>query len=97
MKEEKKINFKALGKAVIVLKPEIKQETESGIFKGEEILKEERKLKENTYLEVLAVGSDVVHVKVGDFILASGTLNSLVIDDVECGYLYEPSIVGIKL
>ena len=97
MEEEKEIKFKALGKTIIVKAPQVKQDTKSGIFKGEEVLKEERKLKENTYLEVLAIGEEVTKVNVGNLILVSGVIHKLVIDDIECGYLYEPSVVGIKL
>jgi hypothetical protein len=95
--EEKKINFKALGRAIIVLKPELKQETESGIFKGDEILKEEKKFLDQQFLEVLEVGDDVKKIKPGDRILCSGMLTTIIIDGVECGFTYEPSIVGIKL
>lgn len=94
---KKEIKFKALGKAIIVLKPEVKEDTEAGLYKGETIVKEEKKAAENTYLEVLAVGPDVEHIKVGDRILVSATIHTLVIDGVECGFIYEPSVVGIKL
>jgi DNA polymerase II small subunit/DNA polymerase delta subunit B len=94
--KKKKINFKVLGKIVIVLKPEVKEETESGIYKGENIIKEEKKLKESEYLEVIGVGDEITKVKLGDMILVNGTITGVVIDGIECGVLYEPSIIGIK-
>ncbi len=95
--DEKKINFKALGRVIIVVKPEVEEKTESGIYKGTEVIKAESKLGKNEYLEVLEVGSLVEHVKRGDRILVSGTIVSVTIDEISCGYLYEGSVVGIKL
>lgn len=97
MGEEKVIKFKALGRAIIVKKPEIKEDTAAGLYKGKEVLAAEAKLTNSTFLEVLAIGNEVEKVKVGDMILIDRAPIEVTIDDIVCGYLYEPSVVGIKL
>lgn len=93
---EKKIKFRVLGRAIIVLKPAIEEDTVSGIYKGKEVLAAEAKLTNSTFLEVLAVGNEVTKITIGDMILVDRAPIEVTIDDVVCGYVYEPSVVGIK-
>ena len=68
-------NFKTLKDQLVVLVPELKKETESGIVIPETVLAERMKERGvNEFFKVIAVGEDVKTIKVGDFVLCSRVL-----------------------
>jgi hypothetical protein len=69
--------IKAANDNVIVLIPIIKEETESGLFKGDSVVKEEVKTVTKLTLEVISVGPNTQCISVGDQILVERNVTEL--------------------
>jgi co-chaperonin GroES (HSP10) len=65
-------SFKTRKDQLVVLIPELKKETESGIIIPESVLAERLQQRGgDVFFEVIAVGSEVTDIKVGDKVLVS--------------------------
>ena len=58
---------------ILVLVPSVKETTDSGIIKGDQVIEEERK-KQDVFLHVIAVADDVESVVPGDRIFVQGNV-----------------------
>lgn len=59
--------YEPIGDAVLLVLPKIDEKTKSGVFKGNDILKEEKeKLANEMFLTVAAIGPNCKSIKVGD-------------------------------
>ena len=96
MKTEK-INFKPIGKRLVLGLPEVKEKTKGGIIKSPELLKEEKQEVLQDFPVVLAIGDEVTKVKVGDKVLPLvRSIETIKIDGKELGIVEEGWIAGIK-
>jgi chaperonin GroES len=86
------MNFKPLGNRVLAKIPEEKTQTEGGIFLPENSAKEKP-----TQAEVMAVGSGVEDIKVGDTVVyAKFAGTNLTLDDVDYLVLdVENDVLGV--
>jgi len=70
-KQMSKVKLNCVGDNILIVLPEVKEKTESGIIKTDEMIAEEA--KDNHIVTVASVGSDVTKVKVGDRIMVRNT------------------------
>jgi co-chaperonin GroES (HSP10) len=80
--------IKAANDNVIVLIPKIEEKTESGLFKGDSVTKEEVKKNTKLTLKVVSVGPACKGVEVGDNILVERTVQELPLECVVPGMVY---------
>lgn len=93
----KKINFQPFGHNVLIEKPIIEEKTKAGVIKSSKQIQEEL---ENLpqFLEVLAVGTSVTEIIVGDKVLIRpGKYNTLKLEDKEYLLLSQGFIEGKEL
>jgi hypothetical protein len=69
------LTVKPINHSILVLVPLVSEITETGIIKGESIMREEENLQE-AFLTVVAVADDVEVVQPGDRVYIQGTVNT---------------------
>ena len=92
---ETKINCQPLGDQLVVNVPIVSEKTKSGIIKSESMMAEE-KSGVDSFLEVVAIGSAVKEVKVGDKVMVDGMMKTLEVDGVQYGQIREYNVMGIR-
>lgn len=69
----KDVKLNCVGDNILITLPEIKEKTESGILKTEEMIAEEMEKMDSHITKVISVGDNVKSVKVGDSIMIRNT------------------------
>jgi co-chaperonin GroES (HSP10) len=68
---EQKLN--CVGDNILITLPEVKEKTEAGIIKSDEMLAEEASKVDSHITTVISIGENVQNVKVGDKIMINNT------------------------
>lgn len=90
----KAINYTPLGRSIVVEIPETNVETDSGIMKSESMVKAEQANKSGE-AKVLAIGTDVTEIKVGDVVIPKGQGFMVKVDGVEYFQIEMYNVLGI--
>lgn len=69
----KDVKLNCVGDNILITLPEVKEKTESGIYKTEEMIAEEMEKVDSHITTVVSVGESVTKVKVGDRIMIVST------------------------
>jgi co-chaperonin GroES (HSP10) len=89
-----KINYTPIGKSIVVEIPKTEVETKSGIIKSEAMIKEEQESRSG-HAKVVAVGSEITEIKVGDIVIPKGQGFEINVDDVKYFQTDIYNILGI--
>ena len=90
----KAIKYTPIGRTIVVEIPETKVETTSGIIKSESMVKEEQDNKSGEAL-VVAIGTEVTEIKVGDIVIPKGQGFMVKIKDKEYFQMDMYNVLGI--
>jgi len=90
----KTIKYTPIGKTIVVEIPKTEVETTSGIIKSESMVKAEQENKSGEAL-VVAVGTEVTDIKVGDTIIPKGQGFMVKIENVEYFQMDMYNVLGI--
>jgi co-chaperonin GroES (HSP10) len=94
----KKVNFRPFNGYLLLEIPSIKDKTETGIIKSEEMIKEEKKKNDN-FVTIAAIDEKIARkdrdVEVGDKVIVEvSRVRIIEIDGVEYGLIYKDHIMG---
>lgn len=90
----KTIKYTPIGRMVVVEIPKTEVETTSGIIKSESMIKAEQENKSGEAL-VMAVGSEVTEIKVGDIVIPKGQGFMVMVEGVEYFQMDLYNVLGI--
>jgi len=90
----KALKYTPIGRTIVVEIPATEVETTSGIIKSESMVKEEQENKSGEAL-VVAVGTEVTEIKVGDTVIPKGQGFMVKIGDVEYFQMDMYNVLGI--
>ena len=88
------LKYTPIGRTIVVEIPKTAVETTSGIIKSESMVKEEQENKSGEAL-VVAIGTEVTEIKVGDIVIPKGQGFMVKIEDKEYFQMDLYNVLGI--